>query len=51
MMMRMCDEIYRVFLSPRYVFRHLFRIRSWRDFRYSVQGAIRVLGHVKDFAR
>ena len=49
--MRMCDEIYRVFLSPKYMFRHLIRIRSWRDVKYSVRGAMKVLGHVKDFAR
>lgn len=49
--MRMCDEIYKVFLSPKYVFRHLIRIRSWRDVKYSVRGAVKVLGHVKDFAR
>ena len=49
--MRVCDEIYRVFLSPKYVFRHLIRIRSWRDMKYSVRGAVKVLGHVKDFAK
>jgi len=49
--MRICDEIYKVFLSPRYMFRHLIRIRSWRDVKYSVRGAGKVLGHVKDFAR
>ena len=49
--MRICDEIYRVFLSPKYMFRHLIRIRSWRDVKYSVRGAVKVLGHVKDFAR
>jgi radical SAM superfamily enzyme YgiQ (UPF0313 family) len=49
--MRICDEIYKVFLSPKYVFRHLIRIRSWRDVKYSVRGAVKVLGHVKDFAR
>lgn len=49
--MRICDEIYKVFLSPKYMFRHLVRIRSWRDLRYSVKGAVKVLGHVKDFAR
>ncbi|MDH5782859.1 MAG: radical SAM protein [Candidatus Bathyarchaeota archaeon] len=49
--MRFCDEIYKVFLSPKYVFRHLVRIRSWRDVKYSVRGAVKVLGHVKDFAR
>lgn len=47
--MRICDEIYKVFLSPKYVFRHLTRIRSWRDLKHSARGAIRVLGHVKDF--
>jgi anaerobic magnesium-protoporphyrin IX monomethyl ester cyclase len=49
--MRICDENYKVFLSPRYMFRHLVRIRSWRDLKYSVRGAVKVLGHVKDFAR
>jgi len=49
--MRVCDEIYRVFLSPKYMFRHLVRIRSWRDVKYSLRGAVKVLGHVKDFAR
>jgi radical SAM superfamily enzyme YgiQ (UPF0313 family) len=49
--MKICDEIYKIFLSPKYMFKHLTRIKSWRDFRYSVKGAIKVLGHVKDFAR
>jgi len=49
--MRICDEIYKVFFSPRYVFNHLIRIRSWRDVKYSVRGAVKVLGHVKDFAK
>lgn len=49
--MRICDKIYRVFLSPKYMFRHLIRIRSWRDVEYSVRGTVKVLGHMKDFAR
>lgn len=49
--MKLCDEIYRVFLSPRYMFRHLIRMRSWRDVRYSLRGVVKVLGHVKDFER
>jgi len=49
--MKVCDEIYKVFLSPKYAFRHLVMIRSWRDVKYSVRGAVKVLGHVKDFAR
>jgi radical SAM superfamily enzyme YgiQ (UPF0313 family) len=49
--MKICDEIYRVFLSPKYMLKHLIRIRSLRDVRYSVKGATKVLGHVKDFAK
>jgi anaerobic magnesium-protoporphyrin IX monomethyl ester cyclase len=49
--MRVCDEIYRVFLSPKYMLKQLVRIRSLRDVKYSVKGAAKVLGHVKDFAR
>ena len=49
--MRICDEIYRVFLSPRYALRHLLRIRSWGDLKYTARGITKILGHVKDFAR
>jgi len=48
---KICDEIYKVFLSPNYVFRQLTRIRSLRDLKFSLRGAIKILGHVKDFAR
>jgi len=47
---RICDEIYKVFLSPKYMFRQLTRIRSWRDLQYSLRGAVKVLGHIKDFS-
>jgi len=49
--MKTCDEIYRVFLSPKYMLRQLVRIRSFRDAKYSFKGAARVIGHVKDFAK
>lgn len=49
--MKICDEIYKVFLSPEYVLRHLMRIRSLRDLKYSLRGTVKVLGHVQDFAR
>jgi len=49
--MKICDEIYKVFLSPKYMLKQLVRIRSLRDFKYSVKGAAKVLGHVKDFAK
>jgi len=49
--MKICDEIYKVFLSPQYMLKQLVRIRSLRDLKYSVKGAAKVLGHVKDFAK
>jgi anaerobic magnesium-protoporphyrin IX monomethyl ester cyclase len=49
--MRLCDEIYKVFLTPKYMLKQIVRIRSLRDFKYSVKGAAKVLGHVKDFGK
>jgi radical SAM superfamily enzyme YgiQ (UPF0313 family) len=49
--MKICDEIYKVFLSPKYLLRQLVRIRSLSDVKYSIKGAAKVLGHVKDFAK
>ncbi|HML03232.1 MAG TPA: radical SAM protein [Candidatus Bathyarchaeia archaeon] len=48
---RICDEIYKVFLSPKYILRQLARTRSLKDVEYSVKGIARVLGHVRDFAK
>ena len=47
--MKLCDEIYKVFLAPKYILKQLTRIRSLRDIKYSIKGAVKVLGHVKDF--
>ena len=49
--MKICDEIYKVFLSPKYMLKQLVRIRSLRDVKYSVKGTAKVLGHLKDFAK
>jgi len=49
--MKLCDEIYKVFLTPQYILRQIVRIRSLRDFKYSVKGVAKVLGHVKDFGK
>jgi radical SAM superfamily enzyme YgiQ (UPF0313 family) len=49
--LKVCDEIYKVFLSPKYVFKQLTRIRSLRDVKHTVKGATKVLGHVKDFEK
>ena len=49
--MKLCDEIYKVFLTPQYMLKQLARTRSLRDVKYSVKGAAKVLGHLKDFAK
>jgi len=49
--MALCDEVYKVFLTPQYLIRQLSRMRSFRDVKYSVKGMAKVLGHVKDFGK
>ncbi|MCJ7631520.1 hypothetical protein MUP77_03850, partial [Candidatus Bathyarchaeota archaeon] len=48
---KICGDIYKVFLSPRYLLRHLSKIKSWRDLKYTVRGATKIIGHVRDFAK
>jgi anaerobic magnesium-protoporphyrin IX monomethyl ester cyclase len=47
--MEMCAQIYGSFLSPRYVWRHVSRIRSVEDMDYIYRGAKAVAGHLLDF--
>lgn len=48
--MKMCDSIYKdIFLSPLYMLRQLYNIRSFKDIKYILNGAKAVMGHVKDF--
>jgi len=49
--MKLCDEIYKVFLTPQFMLKQIVRIRSLRDVKYTVKGAVKVLGHVKDFGK
>ena len=49
--MKICDEIYKVFLTPKYILKQITRVRTFNDFKYLVKGATKVLGHVKDFAK
>ncbi|MFH0897187.1 MAG: radical SAM protein, partial [Candidatus Bathyarchaeota archaeon] len=49
--MKICDQIYKVFLSPKYMLKQLVRIRSFDDLKYSLKGAAKVLGHVEDFTK
>lgn len=46
---RLCDETYRLFLSPKYVLKKMLSIRSFEDLKFSFRGARKVIGHIKDF--
>jgi radical SAM superfamily enzyme YgiQ (UPF0313 family) len=47
--MELCAQVYKTFLTPRYVLRHLGSIRSLQDLGYVWRGAKAVIGHLKDF--
>ena len=49
--MAICRRIYGTFLSPRYMIRHLFRVRSFSDLGYLFRGVRAVAGHIWDFLR
>jgi radical SAM superfamily enzyme YgiQ (UPF0313 family) len=46
---QLCDETYKLFLSPKYLLRRVRSIRSFDDFKFTFRGARKVLGHIKDF--
>lgn len=46
-----CDEIYKIYLSPKYVLRRFMKaLLSKDDMMLNVRGVKAVVGHVKDFA-
>ncbi|MAE68971.1 MAG: B12-binding domain-containing radical SAM protein [Gemmatimonadetes bacterium] len=45
----MSAQIYKNFLSPRFVVRNIKKIRSWEDISYLARGAVAVGGHIADF--
>ncbi len=46
---KICAEVYKAFLKPRYIWQQLTRIRSLRDLDYIWRGAVAVTGHLRDF--
>jgi len=46
---KLCDETYKLFMSPKYALRRLMSIRSFEDVRFSFRGVRKVIGHIKDF--
>jgi len=48
---KLCGEIYKSFLTPKFVIRNITRIRSWEDASYLLRGAKAVVGHILDFVK
>jgi radical SAM superfamily enzyme YgiQ (UPF0313 family) len=48
---KLCGEIYKTYLTPKFLVKNLTKIRSWEDTSYVVRGAKAVVGHILDFAR
>lgn len=46
-----CQQNYKIYLDPRYILKHLKKIKTVEDWIYSFKGLKAVIGHVRDFAR
>jgi hypothetical protein len=46
-----CGSIYKIFLSPQYIFQRIKSIRRPHDLAFLARGAGAVIGHLKDFGK
>ncbi len=49
--MKICSDIYKSFIKPRFILRQLLKIRSFEDLSYIFRGSKAVIGHIFDFAK
>ena len=49
--MKLCSDIYKSFMTPRFVMRQIMNVRSMEDLSYLLRGGKAVMGHILDFAR
>ncbi len=49
--MKMCSNIYKTFMTPRFILRQLMKIRSLEDLDYVFRGSKAIFGHILDFAK
>ncbi len=49
--MLLCNQVYRTFMTPRFILRQIFSIRDWEDFVFITRAGKAVLGHIRDFFR
>jgi len=46
-----CEKIYTIFLTPKYILARIRSIKSFEDFMFTLRGVRAVFGHLKDFSR
>ncbi len=49
--MKICDDIYKSFMTPKFMARQVMQIRSWEDFTFLFKAGQAVMGHILDFKR
>jgi radical SAM superfamily enzyme YgiQ (UPF0313 family) len=49
--MKICDDIYKSFMTPKFMMRQVLAMRSWEDFMFLFKAGNAVLGHILDFKR
>jgi hypothetical protein len=49
--MKICDDIYKSFMTPKFMMRQVMDIRSWDDFMFLFKAGRAVIGHITDFKR
>ncbi len=49
--MQLCNQVYRSFMTPRFMVRQFLKIRDWEDMMFMARAGKAVLGHLRDFFR
>ncbi|MCX8092983.1 MAG: B12-binding domain-containing radical SAM protein [Candidatus Goldbacteria bacterium] len=49
--MKICDDIYKAFMTPRFIMRQILSIRTFEDFAFLFKAGKAVIGHILDFQR
>ena len=49
-MLKFTQQLYKAFLSPRFILRKIMAVRRWQDIRFLFMAGMRVLGHLLDFS-
>ncbi len=48
---KMCSDVYKSFVTPKFILRQLLKVRKLEDLDYVFRGGKAVLGHLLDFAK